>query len=149
MRIGRVARRYYLGTEAPSKFQGRVVVLRRDHGRTGVPFVACFVAWLGGVVRTGNVLGIHRPFPPTSEMRKLSPTEAERLYNDLSGKVLAYLSEMDAAPHWLSDMMRISSDGRNKLRDELEGDPEHFSWDVPSLAQWKFSRCGGLSAKAL
>jgi hypothetical protein len=82
-------------------------------------------------------------------MQKLSPVEAERLYRDLSDKVLAYLAEMDVALHWLSDMMRIPPDDiyivpERQVRDELEGDARAL-FDLPSFAQWKLSKCGGLS----
>ena len=82
-------------------------------------------------------------------MQKLSPAEADRLYRLLSGEILAYLSEMDAAPHWLNDMMRIPSDElhmipEEQIWDELEGDARAM-FDISSLAQWKFSLCGGLT----
>lgn len=154
MQIGRVARRYYLGTEAPSNFDRHRIVWFFGGKITEAPggaicASACFFAWLGGANRTGNVLGIHRPFPPATDMQKLSPAEAGRLYHDLSGKILAYLTEMDAAPHWLSDMMRIPSDDlyvvpENEIANELQGD-QRALFDLPSLAQWKFARCGGLS----
>jgi hypothetical protein len=144
MQIGRVARRYYLMTEAPNRvpnwkwhwtFSDKIMNAPDD-----ICASACFFAWLGGTSRKGNVLGIHRPFPLATEMQKLSPGDAERLYHDLSDKTLAYLAEMDVAPHWLSDMMKIPSNDlyiipERQVIDELEGDTEHFSWDIPSLAQ--------------
>jgi hypothetical protein len=86
MQIGRVARRYYLETEAPSTIP--------EHGERRYWFnaevkdatdalcaSACFFAWLGGVNRTGDILAIHRPFPPAVEMKKLSPAEADKLFD--------------------------------------------------------------------
>jgi hypothetical protein len=153
MQIGRIARRYYLETEAPTYGDGL-----RPHwifsGKiTDAPGArcasACFFAWLGGVNRTGDALGIHRPFPPASEMQKLSPAEADRLYRSLSDKILGYLSEMGAAPHWLGDMMRIPSDEirvvpAEQISGELEGDARAF-FDLPFFAQWKASLCGTLT----
>jgi hypothetical protein len=154
MQIGRVARRYYLMTEAPNRspylkwhwtFSDKIIDAPDD-----ICASACFFTWLGGTSRKGTVLGLHRPFPSATEMQKLSPADAGRLYHDLSGKVIGYLTEMDAAQHWLSDMMKIPSNDlyvipEKQVKDELEGDTERFSWDIPSLAQWKFAKCGALS----
>lgn len=153
MQIGRVARRYYLSTMAASLSDGHALWLlggEMKDAQGAICASACFFAWLGGVKRIGDVLGIHRPFPPTTEMQKLSPLESEQLYRDVSERIRAYLAEMDAAPHWLSDMMGIPSDELQMISkkevQELEGDARMF-FDIPSLAQWKFSKCGALSSE--
>lgn len=154
MQIGRVARRYYLKTVAPLKIAERILWFHSgftEEAPGAICASACFFAWLGGANRVGNVLGIHRPFPPAKEMQKLSPAEAGRLYRDLSAKILAYFTEMDAAPHWLSDMMKIPSDDlyvipEEQIENEFEGDVREL-FDPPSLAQWKFSKCGGHSVE--
>jgi len=66
----------------------------------------------------------------------------------MSEKIRVYLYEMDAAPHWLTDMMKIRSDDavlipESIISDELTGS-KYDLFDLPSLAQWKFPRCGGL-----
>jgi hypothetical protein len=145
IRIGRVARRYFLRTCAPYS--------PPLDPPGAICASACFFAWLGGVSRMGERIGLHRPFPSVTEMRKMSPVEADQLYHDLSAKILAYLSEMGAAPHWLIDMIRIPSNDLyvipyEQLKTELEGGGEHHLIpDIPSISQWKFSRCSGLSAK--
>jgi hypothetical protein len=152
IRIGRAARRYYLKTAAPSIWDGQrklIVSGEITDAPDAICASACFFAWLGGPTRMGEAIAIHRPFPPAAEMRTLSPAEADRLYHDLSNKILIYLSEMDAAPHWLSDMMKIPSDDlhmipEGQVHEELEGDARTM-FDIPSLAQWKLSKCGGIS----
>jgi hypothetical protein len=128
MQIGRLVRHYYLETEAPGYWLRQGPHLLLNDKITEVPGArcvsACFFAWLGGVNRTGDLLGIHRPFPSAIEMQKLSPAEADRLYRSLSEKILAYLSEMGAAPHWLDDMLKIPPDEllmipENQIQDEL------------------------------
>jgi hypothetical protein len=153
--VGRVVHRYYLWTQAPSTLEGK-----RPHywlwgkGRLievpdAICASACFFVWLGGVNRSGDRVGIHRPLPPPDEMRKLSPVEAERLYHDLSDKVLRYFAELDVSPHWMSDMMRIASDDiyiipEDQRQRELDGNWRDFN-DLPSFAEWKRARCGALS----
>jgi hypothetical protein len=84
-------------------------------------------------------------------MQKLSPAEAQEFYRGLSEKIIAYLAEMDAAPHWLNDMMKISSDEiymipYDQIRSELQGDARAY-FDLPSFAQWKTAKCDALSVQ--
>jgi hypothetical protein len=109
---------------------------------------ACFFAWLGSEHRLGDVLGIHRPFEPDEEMKKISPAEANDFYKKLSREIKGYLDEMDVQQHWLDDMMRVPPDDvymipLDKVDSELSGPPPFY--DLPSLAQWLSSKCGTLS----
>jgi hypothetical protein len=155
MQLGRLARRYYLMTEAPSTWKGQPPHWnfggKVTDAKGAICASACFFVWLGGVNRMGEVLGIHRPFPSPSEMQRLSPAEADQLYHTLSNQVLTYFAEMDVASHWLNDMMRISSDDiyifpEKQAVDELEGDSRALG-DLPSFAQWKLAKCGALSVQ--
>jgi hypothetical protein len=121
MKIGRLARRYYLKTNAPSYWipgdpepgphwhrhlQGAMSVFAPG----AVCASSCFFAWLGGVTRSGDIIGIHRPFPPINDMQRMSPDQAGRLYRNVSDTIRIYLAEVEASAHWLDDMMKISSD---------------------------------------
>ncbi|GEM_PF-5743326 len=153
MRIGRVARRYYVMTEAPWSWGPHLSAsIGGDPAPPGsVCASACFFAWLGGVSRGGHLLGIHRPFPPVREMQRLSPRQADGLYRGLSETIGSYLREMGVSAHWLDDMMKIASDDVHMIPEEqvkaefLGAAHELWGSDIPSLAQWKYSQCGALS----
>ena len=153
MKIGRVVRRYYLTTLAPiSDLSGRVEFLSSspiEQVPNGACASACFFVWLGGVSRWGDRLGIHRPFPPEAQMRKMTPAEASQLYQSLSAEIRAYLIEMDVDGHWLEDMMKIVPDElhlipKEKIEKEFQRDLRSFG-DIPGIAQWKIAKCGQLS----
>ena len=75
-------------------------------------------------------------------MRGLTPSAAAEVYRNLSLTIRTYLSEVEVAPHWLTDMLRIGSSDMHMLDDSEQ---RELSGDVPSMAQWKSARCGGLS----
>ena len=78
IRIGRIAHRYYLSTEVPTMDgRSRVYHLAFPGGPTrtaGSCLSACFFGWLGGVNRSGDVLGIHRPIPPPGRQTAEAPS---------------------------------------------------------------------------
>jgi hypothetical protein len=150
MKIGRLVRRFYLATRAPEE-RGSGPSWLRPEGRITEPGAvcasACFFVWLGGISRTGDLIGIHRPFPPVAEMQRMSPAEADQMYRDVSSTIRAYLVETGTAPHWLDDMMNVGSDDISLLSKQqmAEFSGSQNDGDVPSIAQWKSAQCGSLS----
>ncbi len=145
LKLGWLVRHHYLTVEAPLSLYGNVGFFegkqfaRMPEARC---LSACFFVWLGGTYRAGNLVGYHRPYPPDEQMRGLTPSAAAEVYRNLSLTISTYLSEVEVAPHWLTDMLRVGSNDMHMLDD---GEQRELSGDVPSMAQWKSARCGGLS----
>jgi len=145
LKLGWLARQHYLMTEAPLSLNGNVGFFEGTQFLqmpTAQCLSACFFVWLGGTYRAGNRVGYHRPYPPDEQMRGLTPVAAAEVYRNLSLTIRTYLSEVEVASHWLTDMLRVESNDMHMLDDSEQ---QELSGDVPSMAQWKSARCGGLS----
>jgi len=150
IRLGQLARKYYITTEVPflRDSQPTYVLVTKQSYFLSVPSAtcvsSCFFVWLGGTTRRGEIVGIHRPYPPDAEMRNLTPSAAGQFYRDWSNRIAFYISEVEAAQHWLPDMLRFGSDEMHML---TTNELTELTGDVPSMAQWKLARCGGISKR--
>jgi hypothetical protein len=113
MQIGRMVRKSFIPTHAPFAL---------DHGWTcnGYPpglesdecdcASACFLIWVAGVYRLGNVLGIHRPYFLEEYLEGLSASEAQKELALMYEKVKSYLKDMDVPEHVIKQMFNTKSD---------------------------------------
>jgi hypothetical protein len=113
MRIGKIVRKSFIPTHAP---------LALDYGWTcnGYPpgikaddcdcASACFLIWVAGVYRMGNVLGIHRPYFLEEYLEGLSASEAQKELALMYERIRSYLREMDVPEHVINEMFNTESD---------------------------------------
>jgi len=113
MRIGKIVRKSFIPTHAPFAL---------DHGWTcnGYPpglesdecdcASACFLIWVAGVYRMGNVVGIHRPYFLEEYLEGLSASEAQKELALMYEKVKSYLKDMDVPEHVINKMFNTESD---------------------------------------
>ena len=76
---------------------------------------ACFLIWAGGVGRSGDWIGLHRPYFERAEYGKLSIEDAERAYGVMVERVKSYLKEMEIPDSVMRKMMAASSDDMHFL----------------------------------
>jgi hypothetical protein len=149
LKIGRLFRKYLIGTFAPNNEHIEGTGMVHDdvpflsvgstdlcRGQDCICASACALIWMGGVSRFGNV-GLHRPRIVDPMYRGLMPAEASTAYNRLLGEVGAYLTEMEVPKPIIESMVATSSGDIlwvNWLHDGLE--------QPPSVAEWIDASCG-------
>jgi hypothetical protein len=113
MRIGKIVRKSFIPTHAPFAL---------DYGWTcnGYPpgvkdddcdcASACFLIWVAGVYRMGNVLGIHRPYFLEESLEGLSASEAQKESALMYERIKSYLKDMDVPEHVINKMFNTQSD---------------------------------------
>jgi hypothetical protein len=146
MLIGRVLRRFLISTQVPFLIDGSASLrgletqyLPSDAGCES----ACFLVYVGGISRSGTRLGIHRPVLTNDAMRELTPEQAGQFYRDISAEIRQYLIDMDVQPHWLDDMMKVSS--HDIVWVDFYAVIGELNGDTVAYAQWKAASCGELT----
>lgn len=100
---------------------------------------ACFLIWVAGVGRFGNVLGVHRPSFDAKYFAGLTPTEASQVYERMSGEVSDYLREMDVAQPIIDRMFAFSSSEMDYLS---ALDIRLMNNGSKALSELRDARCG-------
>lgn len=113
MRIGQIVRKSFISTHAP---------FASDYGWTcnGYPpgliyddcdcASACFLIWVAGVYRMGDVLGIHRPYFLKEHLDGMSASEVQEEYDLMYEKMRSYLKNMDVPEHVINKMFNTEPD---------------------------------------
>ena len=137
MAIGRQVAMLAMNTRAPQAYnvasgswtcniRGELVQsydsLTKQGSRDCICASACFFIWAGGVVRSGNVVIIHRPHFEQKSYSALSVTEARQRYQMLTSAVQKYLTSVDISEALITRMLAINSrDGSLLQAEELKG----------------------------
>jgi hypothetical protein len=156
MKIGRLVRKGLIDTKAPYHLNEWPAGYGRLFPDTTRPDVcanntdchcasACFLIWVGGVDREGDLLGLHRPSARSTTFASMPPDRAAVYYRELLAEVAKYLTDMEVAPRFTEIMTDTSSrDIRWLTFDEAYGMSK-----APSIAEWLASTCGALSKSEL
>lgn len=104
---------------------------------------ACFLIWVAGVYRVGDVLGIHRPHFLERYFDGLSASEAQKEYVLMYERVRSYLKRMDVPENVIDQMFNIDSD-----------EIAYIDWDTaksmeftPFFDEWVGESCIRLTSK--
>lgn len=146
MRIGTIVRESFIPTYAP---------FASDSGFTcnGYPSglkdddcdcaSACFLIWVAGVYRMGDVLGIHRPYFLEGYFEGLSASEAQKEYVLMYERVRSYLKNMDVPEHIINKMFNTGSDEITYL----DWDTAKSMESVPFFDEWIGASCLRLTSE--
>jgi hypothetical protein len=144
MRIGRLVRQRLLRTSAPTDDGSG----QRMCFVGGSPEVfseciclsSCFLIYAAGIHRSGNVLGLHRPWYDEAFFAKLPLDQANAKYGAVIEQIRAYLVEMGVGDKYLQRMLRVSSSEMEILtQEEADRDLNGF---IPAIAEWLKAKCG-------
>jgi hypothetical protein len=151
MKIGRLVRKGMLATKVADDF---LSVLPPGHGilfggqagalcqGSGCHCAsACFLIWAAGIVREGNVLGLHRPSVQSTRFANLPPEQASASYRLVLAEMERYLAEMEV-PRRFIELMTDTASNDVRWLDFNEG------WslkEVASIAEWITASCGTMS----
>lgn len=110
IRLGRVIKRFYIATEAPTA-SGDGFLCYGYPGTNGQPFnsadcicaSACAIAWLGGIERRG-IAGFHRVYSVDPEMSAARAREVRRFFDQ---EIETFLKEA-GAPRFVQDLIEYS-----------------------------------------
>ena len=100
---------------------------------------ACFLIWIGGWGRHGNVLGIHRPSFNPKDYAGLSAKEAEITYNNATSSARVYLQKMSVADNIINLMFATSSIDIHYLEPQ---EVQSFIGMPPYIDELLIARCG-------
>jgi hypothetical protein len=113
MRIGKIVRESFIPTHAPFALNDGVTC---DEYPSGLKVdncdcaSACFLIWVAGVYRMGNVLGIHQPDFLEGCLDGLSASESDKEYVLMYERVISYLKNMEVPEHIIDIMFNTGSD---------------------------------------
>jgi hypothetical protein len=143
MAMGALIRRLRLATDAPTKFGGHpetfCTVTLSDKSDC-VCASACFLAFAGGVDRTGTLLALHRPYIPKEAAGTLSDVEFEAIEKAAIVKTVQYLKSMEVDQFFIDKM--VSSNSRNVYVVTVsEAIEHHLVTLVPSIEEFVLSKC--------
>ena len=96
LRVGRLIRRLKMQVWAPQLRDLSIVKL--DDMANNVCASSCFFIYIAGIKRTGNEIGVHRPYLPKEAYKSMGLTEAEQSYALVEKLVFEYLAEMSVPP---------------------------------------------------
>jgi hypothetical protein len=111
---------------------------------------ACFFIYVSGIYRNVNWagrLGIHRPSPSESDLKKLSSDEVTNLNSRLRRAIENYLREMNVLVKYVDVMFSVSPYGMRWItQDELDSDLQGF---IPSLKDVVEAKCNSVTSAGL
>lgn len=140
MRIGTIVRESFIPTHAPfSLYSGfscneYPLGLKDDDCNCAS---ACFLIWVAGVYRMGNVLGVHRPRFLEEYLEGLSASEAKKEYVSMYESVKSYLKNMDVPEHIINKMFYTESEETTYL----DLDTAESMKSTPLFDEWVGTNC--------
>jgi hypothetical protein len=138
MKIGKLIRASFILTRAPYKVDDIILcpwTWERNPQRNCAS--ACFIIWASGIERSGNILGLHRPYFSKEYFESLSASQAKIKYTTMSNDVRIYLKEMDIPDNIIEKMFAINSDDILYLEKETIESLEK----VPFFDEWIRAEC--------
>lgn len=140
MRIGTIVRESFIPTHAPFALDSGFTCSGYPSGLKDDDCdcaSACFLIWVAGVYRMGNVLGIHQPYFLDGYFKGLSAYEADKEYTFMYERVSSYLKNMDVPEHIIDIMFNTASDEITYL----DSDTAKSMKSVPFFDKWVGASC--------
>jgi hypothetical protein len=141
--IGTIVKKLMLVTMAPIKEIGcSEDATRGIYNAPCTCLSGCFLIWLGGIARTGNAVGMHRPWDTAHNMGKLTYDQAAPIYAKWLADLKEYLRVVETPETVYSRYIQlVNSDTMHMLSTEeaLE------LLNMPSVTEWLINRCGSVT----
>ena len=146
MQIGRIVRKSYIPTHAPMNLAADFICNGYPEGLKDEDCdcaSACFLIWVAGIYRMGDVLGIHRPLFLDEYLEGLSVSEVQKEHILMYDMVKSYLKSMDVPKHIIDKMFNTRSD-----------EIAYLDWNTaksmefaPFFDEWIEESCLGLTSE--
>lgn len=142
MELGRLIRRLRLSTEVPIQFEGKeplTLVHPANHDNFACAS-ACFLAFAGGIERSGNALALHRPYLSKETAANISDAIHETAQKQVIAEVRNYLQQMEVDRFFIEKMLWTNSQDAypTTVADVLD---HHLSGTVPSIEEIVLAKC--------
>lgn len=140
MRIGRLIRELRWSIAAPPVEVGPPWEEADEDDRMCAS--ACFLVYAAGVERSGDSLGIHRPYMSPEDYRAASDADIGKDYRAIKVAVAKYLEDMDI-PHFIAELifMTPSDDMYWIGQEDVDG---YLSGYTASMQNWILGQCAVL-----
>lgn len=154
IRIGTMANELMLNTFAPSSITqcGRTKYCTNpranctpEHKQLGVTkayctcLSGCFLIWIGGVNRYGDIVGMHRPWDTSRKMGSLPYKQAAKQYKKWLADLKLYLTKMEVPETYFSKFIETVRSGDIRMLTNEDYTALHQN---PSITEWLSNRCG-------
>ena len=146
MQIGRIVRKLYIPTHAPLNLDADFICNGYPEGLENEDCdcaSACFLIWVAGIYRMGDLLGIHRQLFLEEYLEGLSSSEAQKENSLMYNRIRSYLKSMDVPEHIIDKMF-------NSKSDEIA----YLDWNTaksmefaPFFDEWIGQSCLGLTSE--
>jgi hypothetical protein len=150
MKIGRAVRALELSSRVPARTAsgspscGAPIAIKPNDQANCTCASACFFIHVGGSVRGGDYLAVHRPYFPAEAFGRLSQKDAMRAFDVLQRTAAQYMDDMGVPRHVQEDVLGTPSDRTLLLDDRTVR--IYFSGDLPYRDEWARSRCSRLTS---
>jgi hypothetical protein len=144
MKIGRLIRTLKMATSAPIGTSNKSYCMLHKPVNTKNCTCAssCFLVFVAGIYRDGEVLGIHRIYQNHQQLKQMTSEVAAESAIKIKKLVGEYLKEMGVPSAFLDRIMAISSKEIEFL--ELNEIKKYFNDFLPEVQEWMLANCGDL-----
>lgn len=152
MKIGRLIRALNLETHAPQLIKPK----NKDKAICGGEIKnkvictcesACFLIFVAGSYRIGNVLGTHRIYYDHAFLKMLTANEAKNKTQELKTQTISYLKEMGVTTEVIEKTIATSSHDMSFLDEAII--QKHLNGYISELDEWITAKCGPTPKKGL
>lgn len=146
LKIGRLIRKLNITTIAPLMLKSSKLsmpfLLVKAKKENLVCASSCFFILASGIMRSGGIIGIHRPYLSKDEYLSIGEKDAIKASVKLRKILEDYLIEMNMPSSFIERMYKISGSDMEWL-DTDPGQPDHkyFSGPIPEVTDWVEARC--------
>lgn len=137
IKIGNFIRDNYLETLAPYVVDKTFLKLKSI--KNNVCTSSCFFIYIAGINRTGNVVGIHRPYMSEQDYLAISIADAKNKHENIREYVSQYLKKMSVPIVYVDEMFKVDP---NKVKwlsnEEIQ---KNFEGYIDSIKDWIKANC--------
>lgn len=140
LKIGRFIRLNSMATETGTRTQGRNICVDSVKPHNCNCASACVLIFLGGIHRSGNMLGVHRPYLEHTVLKSLSLPESEVAGRLLEKETDKYFQDM-GAPTSLKEILNANtSENIQMLEDGYIN--QNLAGYIKEVEEWLLAKCG-------
>lgn len=140
LKIGRFIRLNSMATETGTRSEGKNMCPDWIQPQNCNCASACVLIFLGGIHRSGNMLGVHRPYLEHSVLKSLSLPESEVAGKLLEKETDKYFTDI-GAPTSLKEILNANtSENIHMLEDAYIN--QNIAGYIKEVEEWLLAKCG-------
>jgi hypothetical protein len=140
LKIGRFIRLNSMATETGARHQGQNICPNGIKPQNCNCASACVLIFLGGIHRSGNILGVHRPYLEHTVLKSLSLLESEVAGKLLEKETDKYFIDM-GAPTSLKEILNANTSENIQMLDDAYIN-QNIAGYIKEVEEWLLAKCG-------